>query len=910
MRQDATSATYEFDNVYLDFNGVVHECIEKWNLGMTEDGLFVIIEMQLELLADLMNPLALLFIGIDGVAPRAKMNQQRSRRFQTARDAELRKNTVEGVCVDGAFDRNAITPGTDFMLRLATRLRAWAESNASKPRWRGIAIVVSGDLTPGEGEHKIMDIIRAHPDRSHCLFSNDADLVFLGLVSEANHVYLFRAKPNVRGSSDVEATADGIAGDIPRAVEQARKDFELVSIRAIRDWLTREFPDYDVRRVGRDFVALCCLAGNDFLPHVGIVDIYDGGIDKLMVAYKSLPAVADGYIVADDGTLILPRWRLLLEQLMEAEAEALLDAAGLGRGPKRPPYQGPAAPTSDDWDGLSVVTKGIPLRARAEDIRNGFSKQKCVVRSVHALRVEPGSRSPPEWLVRFADARSAVMTLVAGRHVWGQRVTAVWANPNLCDLVDRPQEPFQGVEWQAALDAAILETFEFWLSADNLPNDAFLRRHVRARADRFVPIRVLSTFNRMRIWCQDMTRITNVLRTSLKLEVLGEGLDAFVRGLEDYSIAVGEMPEQVARQHQAMVCLTAGDFAGAVRTLKREYYSRHDGPSTMGAPGLEDLEGMEQYRSREFLVGIEWVAKYYLYGCSSWSWFYPAHYAPLCVSLMDHALEALRLPPLGTPFSPELQLLAVLPPHSVELLPMSLQQLLVDPESPIVGFYPQEFVVDIKPGDKEWQGVALLPFVVEAQLRDALVAMSWEIHTCMVCPRAFLSAKPALADTQLATDGLQCCENGSTIAPPNDAHVWDFRHDERLAGIRACRDPPVENIPGAMSFNGQDSRGRGKGGSKGRGKGGGSRVGKASSGQGGKGGRKGGGKRDVRGGSKDAGEREEGINSRCHPQDFEDAGGSEAEVDVEIEAGTDEAAGGDGSINESFPRTGISAEAD
>jgi 5'-3' exonuclease len=61
------------------------------------------------------KPKKLFFMAIDGVAPRAKMNQQRSRRFRTAKEArEVREKAVakgEKLPADAAFDSNCITPG-------------------------------------------------------------------------------------------------------------------------------------------------------------------------------------------------------------------------------------------------------------------------------------------------------------------------------------------------------------------------------------------------------------------------------------------------------------------------------------------------------------------------------------------------------------------------------------------------------------------------------------------------------------------------------------------------------------------------------------------------------------------------------------------------------------------------------
>ena len=105
-------------------------------------------------------------MAIDGVAPRAKLNQQRSRRFRSAKDMkeaakEANKKKKETVQETDMFDSNCITPGTEFMAKVSNCIKFFIRKKLKEdPLWKGLKVVYSGHDIPGEGEHKIMQHIR------------------------------------------------------------------------------------------------------------------------------------------------------------------------------------------------------------------------------------------------------------------------------------------------------------------------------------------------------------------------------------------------------------------------------------------------------------------------------------------------------------------------------------------------------------------------------------------------------------------------------------------------------------------------------------------------------------------------------------------------------------------------------
>ncbi len=104
---------------FLHFqNGIIHNCAKPNNSStptLPEPSVFLEVFSYIETLVTISQPQKLLMIAIDGVAPRAKMNQQRARRFRSAKEMETLRQ--EGVVLESSFDSNSITPGTVFMER-------------------------------------------------------------------------------------------------------------------------------------------------------------------------------------------------------------------------------------------------------------------------------------------------------------------------------------------------------------------------------------------------------------------------------------------------------------------------------------------------------------------------------------------------------------------------------------------------------------------------------------------------------------------------------------------------------------------------------------------------------------------------------------------------------------------------
>lgn len=336
-------------------NGIIHNCVHAspGNGGIdskrypsatphykkSTPDIFADVFKYIDNIVALLPPRRLLYMAIDGVAPRAKMNQQRSRRFRSAKERSdqhqrlMREDPMYAAADVDPFDSNCITPGTAFMHQLTIALKYFVTNKiTTDPLWSNIRVVLSGAEAPGEGEHKIMEYIRAEreskrlsPNTRHCVYGLDADLIMLALVTHEPHFFILREKVDFTFWRKKRGPRLATALDITVFGE-----FELLSIGLLREYLVEDLgadnnsnlPFFDVERLTDDFVFILMLIGNDFLPNLPTLDIADGTLDVLLHLYKRVLPIFDGYLTFE-GSIIPHRLEFFLAKLGLLEQDVL-----------------------------------------------------------------------------------------------------------------------------------------------------------------------------------------------------------------------------------------------------------------------------------------------------------------------------------------------------------------------------------------------------------------------------------------------------------------------------------------------------------------------------------------------------------------------------------------------------------
>jgi 5'-3' exonuclease len=245
-------------NIYaIDFNGIIHPEASKEH---NELQLNINLWKKINYYNDLYKPNNVV-ICIDGVAPLAKIIQQRKRRYLT-----IYKNLIDKHVSD--WDTNAISPGTKFM----TSLNDFILNKITKEKKE--TFIFSGSNEEGEGEHKIFShlqklkkIDNSFDELPTVINGLDADLIILSLISGIKNIYLMReGNDNMITYVNIDNLKKSLLDEL-KPKWNIENDIDLIE----------------------SYCVMCSILGNDFIPHILTLNIKNNGLNSLIdITTKSI----------------------------------------------------------------------------------------------------------------------------------------------------------------------------------------------------------------------------------------------------------------------------------------------------------------------------------------------------------------------------------------------------------------------------------------------------------------------------------------------------------------------------------------------------------------------------------------------------------------------------------------------
>ena len=272
----------EVDALFFDFNALIYNvfAMHKFN---GENELIDLVLKELQRICNVViQPKKLLYVAIDGTAPRAKMVQQRSRRYKSVMYDKLLKAKGKNIQWNPS---NNICPGTKFMELFNEKMLYAIE----KKMFHTESIYFDGSFRPGEGEHKILPYLRNMAKKNQnykvVVFSPDNDILSLCMLSGKKHTQILRYmdiycldilkkrnpalqkynEENIKKAPMIYISIDGFWKNFEKQIEGQDKENTLI-----------------------DYNFLLSMVGNDFIPSLPFMKIRSGGLEIIIKIYNDI----------------------------------------------------------------------------------------------------------------------------------------------------------------------------------------------------------------------------------------------------------------------------------------------------------------------------------------------------------------------------------------------------------------------------------------------------------------------------------------------------------------------------------------------------------------------------------------------------------------------------------------------
>jgi 5'-3' exonuclease len=306
-----------FDNLYMDCNSIIydsyHQMMKEPNNSFDENKLIQLVIHKIDEYIRIINPTNCAYIAFDGVAPVAKMKQQRTRRYKSWYMSKITPEVQTPS--QNPWNTSYITPGTAFMHKLSLDINNAFRNTETKYGLK--QVMVSASNEPGEGEHKMFQHIRNHvkPNENVSVYGLDADLIMLSIFHYhlCKNIHVFRETPEFVKSKVI----DGGNND----------DILFMDIASLSASILEEMNcKYKDAHQIYDYAFMCFLLGNDFLPHFPSLNIRTHGIQVLLDTYREcIGNVPDAFFISKTTGNIQWKWfQKYIKALASNEHELLI----------------------------------------------------------------------------------------------------------------------------------------------------------------------------------------------------------------------------------------------------------------------------------------------------------------------------------------------------------------------------------------------------------------------------------------------------------------------------------------------------------------------------------------------------------------------------------------------------------
>jgi len=747
----------EIDNFYLDLNSVIHNVSHGNSILIScqkrsYEDIYLDTCDTIDKLFQIIKPKKLLFISVDGVAPRTKMNQQRIRRYKkdtniTMEELEIIKE--KGIDINNKFNSDAISAGTKFMFDLTTYIKNYIiNKKKSDKYWANIEIILTGADVPGEGEHKILEYIRTFKKSEnytknvrHCIYGLDADLVMLALISHEPNIVLLREDNILLRKKQRLLAKKGIELKLGKEKEEESYEFFLISV--LREYLELEFYDiktkikfeFNMERIIDDFIFLCFFIGNDFLPNLYSFAIETGAMDYLFEFYKDCLPELEGYIT-EQGKIDFSRAKKIFSLLAKKELHSLDMLLYNVKDSAKKNKEKRQEQVKEQIKMMKKLKKKEKLEKLKNELNNKTPEEKKIfkknkkqkeiqkIKDIFQKICEKNQKNL-KFEEEYAKYRKDPKSFEERKMVIITRAMVDLFADN-----DEEDEEKSKKKKMKIIKSEIEKKYEEEKAKENSNTN-------------YKPPKVKLT--------QDSS-IKDVLCEALKydkyLEDTNYCSDYTPDDLSDADVSdvdTKEIMDEVSKNMDAMMkasqCEKAEDinqqfneklYSQYIKNSKeaKAFYYKEKLKIDINTPqGIEEKNKMFNL----YLQGLQWVLFYYYQGVKSWRWYYPYNYAPMISDFdnidFDNKIADIFENDKSEPYSPFQSLLFILPKTSFDLLPKCYK----DFPTQAPEYFPENVDIDYNGKHTPWEAVVLLPFldekkVLELEKKDRNLTKEEEIY--------------------------------------------------------------------------------------------------------------------------------------------------------------------------------------